>query len=117
VETAEDFGSQGSIPTHPELLDTLAVSFRESGWDLKRLHTLIVMSGTYRQQSDVTEDLLQKDPNNLLLARFARVRMPAEMVRDQALAASGLLLTRIGGPSVYPYQPANMWDGFNVYTY
>ena len=117
VETAEDFGSQGSIPTHPELLDSLAVSFRESGWDLKRLHKLIVMSGTYRQQSDATEDLLQKDPNNLLLARFTRVRMPAEMVRDQALAASGLLLTRIGGPSVYPYQPPNMWDGFNVYTY
>jgi hypothetical protein len=117
VETAEDFGSQGSIPTHPELLDTLAVSFRDSGWDIRKLHQLIVMSGTYRQQSDATTERLQKDPNNLLLARFTRVRMPAEMVRDQALAASGLLVKRVGGPSVYPYQPANMWDGFNVYAY
>ena len=117
VETAEDFGSQGSLPTHPELLDYLAVTFRESGWDIKKLHKLIVMSGTYRQQSEASEDLLQKDPNNLLLARFTRIRMPAEMVRDQALAASGLLVKRLGGPSVYPYQPPNMWDGFNVYKY
>ena len=117
VETAEDFGSQGSLPTHPELLDYLAVTFRESGWDIKKLHKLIVMSGTFRQQSDASDTLLQKDPNNLLLARFTRIRMPAEMVRDQALAASGLLVKRIGGPSVYPYQPANMWDGFNVYKY
>jgi hypothetical protein len=117
VETAEDFGSQGSIPTHPELLDSLAVSFRESGWDIKKLHKQIVMSGTYRQQSDTTADALQKDPTNLLLARYTRLRMPAEMVRDQALAASGLLVKRVGGPSVYPYQPPNMWDGFNVYAY
>ena len=116
VETAEDFGSQGSIPTNPELLDYLAVTFRESGWDIKKLHKLIVMSATYRQQSDVSEEMLQKDPRNLLLARFTRLRMPAEMVRDQALAASGLLVRKIGGPSVYPYQPANMWDGFNVYA-
>jgi hypothetical protein len=117
VETAEDFGSQGSIPTHPELLDSLAVSFRESGWDIKTLHRQIVLSGTYRQRSDATDDLLQKDPNNLLLARFTRLRMPAEMVRDHALAASGLLVKRVGGPSAYPYQPPNMWDGFNVYAY
>jgi hypothetical protein len=117
VETAEDFGSQGSLPTHPELLDYLAVTFRESGWDTKKLQKLIVMSGTYRQQSDITPALLQKDPNNLLLARFIRLRMPAEMVRDQALAASGLLVRKIGGPSVYPYQPRNMWDGFNAYDY
>ena len=117
VETSEDFGSQGSLPTNPELLDYLAVRFRESGWDIKQLHRLIVMSGTYRQQSEVREDLLQKDPNNLLLARFTRIRMPAEMVRDQALAASGLLVRTIGGPSVYPYQPRNMWDGFNQYDY
>ena len=117
VETAEDFGSQGSIPTHPELLDYLAVTFSESGWDIKRLHKMIVMSATYRQQSDVSDEALQKDPRNLLLARFPRLRMPAEMVRDQALAASGLLVQRVGGPSVYPYQPPNMWDGFNVYTY
>jgi hypothetical protein len=117
VETSEDFGSQGSLPTHPELLDYLATTFRESGWDIKKLQKLIVMSGTYRQKSDVREDLLQKDPNNMLLARFTRLRMPAEMVRDQALAASGLLVRRVGGPSVYPYQPANMWDGFNQYDY
>jgi len=117
VETAEDFGSQGSLPTNPELLDYLAVTFRESGWDIKKLHKLIVMSGTYRQQSDAREELLQKDPGNFLLARFTRIRMPAEMVRDQALAASGLLVRKIGGPSVYPYQPRNMWDGFNQYDY
>ena len=117
VETSEDFGSQGSLPANPELLDYLAVTFRESGWDIKRLHKLIVMSGTYRQQSEVREELLQKDPDNLLLARFTRIRMPAEMVRDQALAASGLLVKKVGGPSVYPYQPPNMWDGFNAYDY
>ena len=117
VETAEDFGSQGSLPTNPELLDYLAVTFRESGWDIKKLHKVIVMSGAYRQQSAANEELLRKDPNNLLLARYTRLRMPAEMVRDQALAASGLLIRKIGGPSVYPYQPANMWDGFNAYDY
>ena len=117
VETAEDFGSQGSLPTNPELLDYLAVTFRDSGWDIKRLHKSIVMSATYRQRSDVTPMLAEKDPNNLLLGRFTRIRMPAEMVRDQALAASGLLVRKIGGPSVYAYQPPNMWDGFNVYTY
>jgi uncharacterized protein DUF1553/uncharacterized protein DUF1549/concanavalin A-like lectin/glucanase superfamily protein/cytochrome c len=117
VETAEDFGSQGSIPTHPELLDFLAVTFRESGWDIKRLHKMIVMSAIFRQQSDVGADTLKKDPRNLLLAHFPRLRMPAEMVRDHALAASGLLVRRVGGPSTYPYQPKNMWDGFNVYRY
>jgi hypothetical protein len=117
VETAEDFGSQGSLPTNPELLDYLATTFRESNWDIKKLHKLIVMSGTYRQQSDVTDEVLEKDPQNLLLAHYTRIRMPAEMVRDQALAASGLLVHKIGGPSVYPYQPANMWDGFNQYDY
>ena len=117
VETAEDFGSQGAIPTHPELLDYLAVGFRDSAWDLKRLHRTIVMSATYRQRSDVGHDALTQDPRNVLLARFPRLRMPAEMVRDHALAASGLLVRRIGGPSAYPYQPKNMWDGFNVYTH
>ncbi|NOT27701.1 MAG: DUF1553 domain-containing protein, partial [Acidobacteria bacterium] len=117
VETAEDFGSQGSIPTNPELLDYLAVNFRESGWDIKRLHKTLVMSATYRQASDISDEALKKDPRNMLLARYSRVRMPAEMVRDNALAASGLLVKRMGGPSVYPYQPKNMWDGFNVYTY
>jgi len=117
VETAEDFGSQGSIPSHPDLLDYLAVTFRESGWDIKRLHKTIVMSATYRQHSNVGDEALKKDPRNLLLARFPRLRMPAEMVRDHALAASGLLKRQIGGPSTYPYQPKNLWDGFNVYTY
>jgi hypothetical protein len=117
VETAEDFGSQGAAPTHPELLDVLAVRFRESGWDVKALHRAIVLSATFRQSSDVSEALLKADPRNLLLGRYSRLRMPAEMVRDHALAASGLLVRRIGGPSVYPYQPPNMWDGFNVYTY
>ncbi len=118
VETAEDFGSQGSIPTNPDLLDYLAVSFRESGWDIKRLHQTIVMSATYRQQSDVSEDSLKKDPRNLLLARFPRLRMPAEMVRDQALAASGLLLSeRLAGRASIRISRDNMWDGFNVYDY
>ena len=117
VETAEDFGSQGSIPTHPELLDYLAVTFRESDWDVKALHKAIVMSATYRQQSEVSGEALKKDPRNLLLARFPRLRMPAEMVRDHALAASGLLVRRVGGASTFPYQPKNMWDGFNVYKY
>jgi hypothetical protein len=117
VETAEDFGSQGSIPTHPELLDYLSVTLRESGWDIKRLHKTLVMSATYRQASDISDEALKKDSRNLLLARFSRVRMPAEMVRDNALAAGGLLKRQMGGPSVYPYQPRNLWDGFNVYTY
>ena len=117
VETAEDFGSQGANPTHPELLDHLAVEFVESGWDVKKLHKTIVMSATYRQQSDFTEELLKRDPNNLLLARYTRVRMPAELVRDSALAVGGLLRSAVGGPSVYPYQPPTIWDGFSVYTY
>jgi hypothetical protein len=117
VETSEDFGSQGSKPTHPELLDHLAVSFVESGWDVKALHKTIVMSETYRQQSDLTDELIQKDPTNMLLARYTRVRMPAELVRDSALAVGGLLVTGVGGPSVYPYQPATIWDGFSVYSY
>jgi hypothetical protein len=117
VETSEDFGAQGAIPSHPELLDWLAVSFQESGWDIKRLQKTIVMSATYRQSSDATEDLLQKDPRNVLLGRAMRMRMPAEMVRDNALAASGLLVNTIGGPSAYPYQPDTIWDGLANYTY
>jgi hypothetical protein len=117
VETSEDFGSQGSIPTHPELLDSLAVGFVESGWDVKRLHKTIVMSTTYQQQSDASDEVLKNDPRNLLLARYPRVRMPAELVRDSALAASGLLVNKVGGSSVYPYQPPTIWDGFSVYTY
>ena len=117
VETSEDFGAQGSIPSHPELLDWLAVSFRESGWDMKRIQRLMVMSAAYRQSSDVSDTLLKQDPRNILLARFTRVRMPAEMVRDNALAASGLLVKTIGGKSAYPYQPNGIWDGLVQYAY
>ncbi|MFL5864624.1 MAG: DUF1553 domain-containing protein [Solirubrobacteraceae bacterium] len=109
VKTAEDFGTQGERPSHPELLDWLAVAFRESGWDLKRLLRLIVTSATYRQSSRVTPALLARDPENRLLARGARFRLPAEVIRDQALAASGLLVERLGGPSVRPYQPPGLW--------
>jgi hypothetical protein len=117
VGTSEDFGSQGSIPSHPELLDWLAVTFRESGWDMKRLHKAMVMSATYRQTSNASDALLAKDPRNVLLARAPRVRMPAEMVRDNALAASGLLVRTIGGKSAYPYQPDTIWDGIAGATY
>jgi hypothetical protein len=109
VKTVEDFGSQGEWPSHPELLDWLAVEFRESGWDVKRMQKLIVTSATYRQSSRVTPELQQKDPENRLLARGPRVRLPAETVRDQALAASGLLVRTVGGRSVKPYQPAGLW--------
>jgi mono/diheme cytochrome c family protein len=117
VETSEDFGLQGAIPTHPELLDSLAVDFIGSGWNVKQLQKKMVMSATFRQSSSISDDQLQKDPRNLLLARFTRMRMPAELVRDNALAASGLLKRDIGGPSVYPYQPEGMWDGFAFYNY
>jgi hypothetical protein len=107
VETAEDFGSQGAWPTHPELLDWLAAEYMESGWDTKRLLKLIVTSATYQQESRVVDG--ERDAGNRLLARGPRVRLSAEAVRDQALAASGLLVTRVGGPSVRPYQPAGLW--------
>ena len=110
VRTAEDFGSQGEAPSHPELLDWLAVEFRESGWDVKRLFKLIVTSAAYRQQALTTPDKLQKDPQNRLLSRGPRFRMDGEAVRDLALSASGLLGTKIGGPSVKPYQPSGIWE-------
>jgi hypothetical protein len=109
VKTAEDFGSQGEWPSHPELLDWLATEFVRRGWDMKAIQKTIVMSATYRQSSRVTPELLQKDPENRLLARGPRVRLPAGMLRDQALAISGLLVDKIGGPSVKPYQPAGLW--------
>jgi hypothetical protein len=109
VKTVEDFGSQGEWPSHPELLDWLATEFTRTGWDMKAIQKTIVMSATYRQLSRVTPELLLKDPENHLLARGPRVRLPAEMVRDQALAISGLLVDKIGGPSVKPYQPAGLW--------
>ncbi len=105
VKTTEDFGYQGEPPTHPELLDWLAVEFVKQGWSLKRLHRLIVTSATYRQSSHVTPALLAADADDRLLSRFPRVRLDAEIIRDAALTASGLLTDRIGGPSVYPPQP------------
>ena len=110
VKTAEDFGSQGEAPSHPELLDWLAVEFRESGWDVKHLFHLMLTSATYRQSTAVTKDKLEKDADNRLLSRGPRFRMDGEMVRDYALASSGLLASRIGGPSVRPYQPEGVWE-------
>ena len=110
VKTAEDFGSQGDPPSHPELLDWLATEFIRTGWDVKAMQRLIVTSAAYRQSSHVTPELLEKDPENRLLARGPRFRLPAEMVRDNALAISGLLDGRIGGPSVFPYQPKGLWE-------
>lgn len=109
VDTPGDFGNQGSLPTHPELLDWLAVTFRESGWNLKALHKNIVMSSTYQQSAVMTEEKLAADPSNKYLARGPRFRMSAEMIRDNALAASGLLVEKVGGPSVKPYQPEGLW--------
>jgi hypothetical protein len=110
VATQEDFGSQGRLPTHPELLDYLASRFIDSGWDVKALHRLIVSSATFQQSSRVSGDVLARDPDNLLLARGPSVRLPAESIRDSALAASGLLNRMVGGPSVRPYQPAGLWE-------
>ena len=109
VETEEDFGTQGTLPSHPELLDWMAVEFRDGGWDIKKLIKTIVMSSTYQQTSRVTPELLEKDPRNRLLSRSPRRRLDAEQVRDQALAVSGLLSRKIGGPSVYPPQPDGLW--------
>ncbi len=111
VETAEDFGTQGSAPSHPELLDWLATEFMDK-WDVKALQRLIVTSSTYRQSSAATPTLLERDPSNSLLARGPRFRVEAEMVRDIALAAAGILSSKMFGPPVKPYQPAGLWDGF-----
>ena len=110
VKTADNFGAQGEYPSHPELLDWLATAFIDSGWDVKAMQRTIVTSATYRQSSAVTPELFERDPENRLLARSTRVRLPAQMIRDQALAISGLLTERLGGPSVGPYQPAGLWD-------
>ncbi|MHC5210664.1 MAG: DUF1553 domain-containing protein [Planctomycetota bacterium] len=109
VRTSQDFGLQGAWPTHPALLDWLAVEFRESGWDVHALLRLMVTSATYRQASVVRPDLEARDPDNLLLARYPRRRLSAEQIRDLALASSGLLVERFGGPSVKPYQPEGLW--------
>ena len=110
VRTVEDFGSQGEWPVNPDLLDWLAVEFMENGWNVKQLLKTIVTSATYQQSSQVSPALLEKDPENRLLARGPRFRLPAEMLRDQALFTSGLLVDRIGGPSVKPYQPEGLWQ-------
>src|SRR5207253_4640581 len=101
---------QGERPSHPELLDWLAIEFVESGWDTKKLIRLIVTSNTYRQASKVTPELRERDPENRLLARGPRHRLPAWMLRDQALAASGLIVEKLGGPPVKGYQPPNIWE-------
>ncbi|HYI92581.1 MAG TPA: DUF1553 domain-containing protein, partial [Bryobacteraceae bacterium] len=110
VKTAEDFGAQGEWPSHPELLDWLATEFVKTGWDIKAIHKTIVMSATYRQSSRTDAGALAKDPENRLLARGPRLRLPAEVVRDAALANAGLLVEKQGGPSVKPYQPAGVWS-------
>jgi hypothetical protein len=123
VKTVEDFGVQGELPMHPELLDWLATEFIRTGWDVKAMQRLIVTSAVYRQSSKVTPQLFEKDPENRLLARGPRHRLPAEIIRDNALAVSGLLDGEIGGPGVLPYQPPGLWeemafgDGFSRQEY
>jgi hypothetical protein len=111
VKTSEDFGSQGKPPSHPELLDWLATELIRQGWDIKAMMRLLVTSATYRQQSHFTAGLLEHDPEDRWLARAPRFRLPGEFIRDQALAASGLLVPSIGGPSVHPYHPAGLYEG------
>lgn len=110
VKTGGDFGMQGSLPSHPELLDWLAVDFMENGWDTKRLIKQMVLSAAYRQSSKVTEEKLKADPENVYLSRSTRIRLKAEVIRDWVLASSGLLHRNIGGPSVKPYQPEGLWE-------
>ncbi|MGE0606975.1 MAG: DUF1553 domain-containing protein, partial [Pirellulales bacterium] len=114
VETEEDFGAQGAWPTHPELLDWLATELVASGWNVKQMQRLMVTSATYRQSSDVSPELLERDPHNKLLARGARFRLSAETIRDSALAAAGLFIDKLGGPSVKPYQPDGLWEDVSV---
>jgi hypothetical protein len=115
VKTAEDFGSQGEAPSHPELLDWLATEFVRSGWDVKAMQRLIVTSAAYRQASNATPAMRERDPENRLIARGPRVRLPAEMIRDQALLISGLLSTKMGGPAVKPYQPEGLWEQLSAF--
>jgi hypothetical protein len=114
VKTIEDFGSQGEWPSHPELLDWLATEFIRTGWDTKAMQKLIVTSAAYRQSSQATPELLERDPENRLLARGPRFRLPAEMIRDQALYAAGLLTEKLGGPSIKPYQPDGLWKELSM---
>src|SRR5262249_30664771 len=110
VRTSGDFGVSGELPSHPELLDWLAIEFRETGWDVKRLFRLMVDSATYRQAAVATPEKREKDPQNRLLSRGPRFRLDAEMIRDSALDASGYLVGTLGGPSVKPYQPEGVWE-------
>ncbi len=110
VATSFDFGNQGTLPTHPELLDYLALKYQKEAWDTKVMLKFMVMSATFRQSSKVTPKLLQRDPQNMWLARYSRLRLDAEMIRDQVLKSSGLLNEALGGPSVKPYQPAGLWE-------
>ncbi len=117
VKTSENFGAQGEPPSHPALLDWLAIGFMESGWDVKAIHKTIVLSATYRQSSRVTPAMLERDPENRLLARGPRHRLPAFSLRDQALYVSGLLVEKFGGPSAKPYMPPKVWKAFSNNTY
>ncbi len=117
VESSDNFGSQGTPPSHPELLDWLAVEFIDSGWDVRHLQRLLLLSSTYRQSSQFNHELLQQDPKNRLLARGPRQRMPAFVLRDQALAVAGLLVQKTGGPSVKPYMPADIWSSISNNEY
>lgn len=110
VKSAGDFGMQGDLPTHPELLNWLAADFMESGWNIKRLLKQIMMSSTYRQSAAINDKHLEVDPDNFYLARAPRLRLPAENIQDLVLASSGLLVNQIGGPSVKPYQPSGLWE-------
>jgi len=117
VRTPQDFGVQGELPTHPQLIDWLAVSFMESNWDVKALLKTMVMSHTYRQSSETTKESRDKDPSNTYLAHSNSYRLPAEMIRDNALAASGLLVHHLGGESVKPYQPGKLWQEKNTFSH
>ena len=114
MKTSENLGTQAEPPTHPELLDWLAVEFRESGWNVKRMQRLMVTSATYRQSSKVAPALRKRDPENALYARASRFRLPSLELRDLALATSGLLNPEMGGKPVYPYQPKGIWDGLAI---
>ena len=109
VKTVEDLGAQGEWPSHPELLDWLATEFVRTGWDVKGMQKLFVMSATYRQSSESRPELVERDPENRLFWRGPRFRLPAEIIRDQALSVAGLLTEKVGGPSVKPYQPEGLW--------
>ncbi|HMF13743.1 MAG TPA: DUF1553 domain-containing protein, partial [Gemmataceae bacterium] len=113
VKTVDDFGAQGTPPSHPELLDWLATEFARSGWDVKHVVKLLAMSATYRQSSQASKEQRERDPTNLLLARQNRFRLDAEFVRDNALAIAGVLSPKVGGPSVKPYQPEGYWQYLN----